>query len=87
MLEAYLNSDYIKPDYACRNIARILRLPGTVNSKNGERCRILHADVRESRLFENIEAYAEEEAAELERERLASKAEFEKRNALYSLKN
>lgn len=87
MMDEYFNSEYVKPDYACKNIARVMRLPGTINSKNGERCRILYAQPQNSTLFESVEYYADFEIREEEEQREISRQEFEKRNALYKMQN
>jgi hypothetical protein len=47
----YFNSKWITPDYACRNIWRITRLPWTINKKNGEVCRILYENVTTSKFM------------------------------------
>ena len=39
--EKIVDAKYLVPDYACRNIARIMRLPGSVNQKTGKRVEIL----------------------------------------------
>ena len=47
-----------KADDACKNIARLLRLPWSINQKNGAKVEILAERKKISKLFNNIEKYA-----------------------------
>lgn len=42
LFEEYIDCEYMIPDYACRNLARIMRLPDTINQKNFKRVEILY---------------------------------------------
>lgn len=33
--------DYMSPDPVCCNLARVMRMPGTINQKTGKECEIL----------------------------------------------
>lgn len=47
-----------KSDHACCNLARILRLPGSINQKNWAKAQILAEQDSHSELFDNIKLYA-----------------------------
>lgn len=85
--EKYFQSEQIKPDYACRNIARIMRLPWTINSKNWERCRVLYAQPQDSNLFNDIECFAAMEFEFQNAEREKIRKEYELRNRQYAMRN
>ena len=53
-------------DNACKNIARIMRLPWSINQKNWNECKILYWEKKESRLFKLIKNFAEKEQQEKE---------------------
>lgn len=52
--QEYVRCEWIKPDYNCRNISRIMRLPGTINKKNGLLCRVLYSQPISSRLVNEL---------------------------------
>ena len=52
-------------DHACKNIARILRLPGSVNQKNWAEVTVVSERDKKSRLFNNIEKLSEKRKTKL----------------------
>lgn len=58
--------DCLVSDHACCNLARILRLPGTINQKNGAKVRIISQQNINSDLLDKIKIYALIEAEESE---------------------
>ncbi len=50
--------DCLVSDHACCNLARILRLPGTINQKNGAKVRMLLEQNKNSELVDKIKIYA-----------------------------
>lgn len=54
-------------DKACKNIARIMRLPESINQKNWNECKILYWKYTNSRLFNLIKWFAEKEQQEKEK--------------------
>ena len=68
---------YWKCDFACKNIARILRLPWSINQKNWALVEIIAEQKKESRLFNMIKAFAEKEQEEINIEELKRKKEIE----------
>lgn len=60
--------DCLVSDHACCNLARILRLPGTINQKNWAKVRILDEQNVKSDLLDKIKIYAllEAESKEIE---------------------
>jgi molybdopterin-guanine dinucleotide biosynthesis protein len=62
----------IKPDSACSNIGRILRLPETTNQKNGERVRILYSHQRKSSFVARLRDYANESRGKAEVETMVA---------------
>jgi len=62
-------------DPNCKNIARIIRLPWSLNQKNWKECKILFWEKKESRFFKNIKTLAKEQ---IEEEEKKSKEKLEK---------
>jgi len=50
--------DCLVSDHACCNLARILRLPGTINQKNGAKVRIISEQNTKSDFMDKIKIYA-----------------------------
>lgn len=74
-LEEYLWEPYYKPDYACRNISRIMRVPWSINSKNWEVCRTLYKQDSSSRLVQLLpKLWFKEKQEEQEKERIKKEA-------------
>lgn len=98
--EKIFESKRIKPDYACRNIGRIMRCPWSINSKNWEECRVLYKQDKNS-MFLNIlqklwvkEQQEEKEIEEKQREKYIkeqterlNKLKIEWKNNLYEIIN
>lgn len=87
--EALDNYEPYKPDDACKNIWRIMRLPWSYNQKNWELVHIIYHQDTDSQLFDDIEKYAEEERkihfAEIEREQTERARKFEEDRKLDAL--
>lgn len=58
MWDNFIDADEFKSDHACCNLARILRLPGSINQKNWAKVQILAEQDSESELFNNIKLYS-----------------------------
>ena len=61
--EKVVNNSLFLPDYSCRNIWRIMRLPWSVNQKNWKQVEILKEKQASSSLVSFIPAFAEKEEA------------------------
>lgn len=89
--EALDNYEPYKPDDACKNIWRIMRLPGSINQKNKEKVEILYHQDTDSDLFNKIEFYAEQERQEhkhkIEEEQIKRAKKFEEDRRLDALIN
>ena len=59
MWDDFIWDEQLFSDKACCNLARILRLPWSINQKNGAIVRVLAEQNKTSQLFNNIEKYAE----------------------------
>jgi hypothetical protein len=70
---------YLKVDYACRNLARILRLPWSINQKNWAMVEVIAEQDKKSRLFEFIKKFAIAEQQEIEKEKQMRKKEIEQK--------
>lgn len=70
---------YLKVDFACKNIARILRLPWTINQKNWAKVEILAEQDINSRLFWFIKTFANSEQEEIIKEQQKRKKEIEEK--------
>lgn len=66
--ERVVDNNLFSPDYACRNIWRIMRLPWSVNQKNWKKVEILREKQVSSSLVSFIPAFAEKEEAIREKE-------------------
>ena len=75
--DKFMWDEKYKCDHACKNIARILRLPWSINQKNGAKVEILAERKKESRLFDFIESLAKKEMQEQEKEKEKRKKEME----------
>jgi hypothetical protein len=58
MWNEFWGDEVLYADNACKNIARILRLPGSVNQKNGSLVKIIAEQDIKSELISNIKEYA-----------------------------
>ena len=65
-------------DKACKNLARILRLPWSVNQKNWAKVEVLASREKESRLFNLIKSFANKEQETLELQKKQRQKELEK---------
>ena len=74
--EKVVDSPLFKPDYACRNISRIMRLPWSTNQKNWAVVRILKEKNNISPLVWYIDKFAE-------KEKILEDAEIEKRQKAF----
>jgi len=63
-------------DKACKNLARILRLPWSINQKNWAVVKIIWSRKKESRLFNLIKTFAIKESEELEKQKKIRQAEI-----------
>ena len=65
-------------DHACKNLARILRLPWSINQKNGAKVEILKEREKKSRLFNLIEQLANKQKQEIQERDLQKQRDIEK---------
>ena len=79
--------DLYKADPQCADIARIMRLPNTINQKNWSETKIIARQDKNSRLVNNIKRYAEIENKKLEKIRLEKEQEFIKKTFTNNDKN
>ncbi len=66
--EKIVENQLFSPDYACRNIWRIMRLPWSVNQKNWKKVEVIKERNVESKLISFIPQFAEKEEAIKEKE-------------------
>lgn len=71
-------------DFACKNIARILRLPWSINQKYWKECKILFAEKKDSKLFNLIKSFAVKEQEELENYKLAREKEIQDKLKIFN---
>lgn len=74
--ERVIDNSLFKPDYACRNISRIMRLPWSTNQKNWAVVTILKEKTTSSNLIKYISKFAE-------KEKILEDAEVEKRQKAF----
>lgn len=84
MWDDFINDPWFFSDHACCNLARILRLPWSYNMKNWAKVRILAKQKVKSRLFTDIEKYANISLEEQKKEEEKKKKELEKKMKLYA---
>ena len=80
LFEEFIWSEYIKPDYACRNIARIIRLPWTINQKNWKNVEILYEQDSKLKIMPKICELWKKYDEEIKKRRLEDAKEIIKRN-------
>lgn len=73
-----------KSDHSCCNIARILRLPWSINQKNWQEVRIIAEQNIKSRLFNHIKWFAKKEEEELNKIKEQQRIELEEKMKSYS---
>lgn len=81
--DKYMESPKYYCDHQCKNLARILRLPWSVNQKNGATVEVLYEQKIESRLVNGIKWLAKKELLEKEAEAEKNRIEAEARIKSY----